>query len=145
MRSHRHLNAAGCSRPMGAGWPIKATRTTANDVFVVPWPDRSPRQQVSLEGGVRPTWSPDGSTLYYWRPEEGRYRLISVSVAPGERFTTTATVELFDVDASTDRGIAVLPGEQEFLLVVDNPEAIPRELHVVVNWFEELRQRMGGN
>ncbi|MCZ6857000.1 MAG: protein kinase, partial [Gemmatimonadetes bacterium] len=114
-----------------------------NDVFVVPLPSRAPKQQVSLEGGTSPRWSPDGFTLYYWRPEDDGNRLIAITVAPGPRFAVTATEELFEIATATDLSFAVMPGGREFLLLVDNPKAIAREIHVIENFFEELKAKVG--
>jgi hypothetical protein len=37
----------------------------------------------------------------------------------------------------------VAPDGQRILITVPNPDAPAREIQVVVNWFEELRRRMG--
>jgi hypothetical protein len=40
-------------------------------------------------------------------------------------------------------GYDVAPDGQRILITVPNPDAPAREIQVVVNWFEELRRRMG--
>ncbi len=41
------------------------------------------------------------------------------------------------------RGYDVTADGQRFVVRVKNPEAPAEEIHVVLNWFEELRERMG--
>jgi hypothetical protein len=37
----------------------------------------------------------------------------------------------------------VAPDARRFLLRVGNPDAPAREIHVVLNWFDELKRRVG--
>ena len=69
--------------------------------------------------------------------------MIAITVAPGPRFAVTATEELFEIATATDLSFAVMPGGREFLLLVDNPKAIAREIHVIENFFEELKAQVG--
>ena len=114
------------------------------DVFVVPWPALMPRQQVSRAGGSEPVWSTDGSTLYYWKVDGERRRLYAAAVARGARFQISTTEELFDVPGTTSSyGLVPMPGGREFLLLLDNPDATAREIHIVENFFEELKAKVG--
>ena len=43
----------------------------ANEIYIRSFPDPGERTPVLQGGGVAPSWSPDGNTVYYWRPEGG--------------------------------------------------------------------------
>jgi hypothetical protein len=43
--------------------------------------------------------------------------------------------------APLDYGFSVSADGRRFLYPARNPDASPREIHVVLNWFEELKAR----
>src|SRR5213076_2696123 len=40
------------------------------DIYVVPWPRRGGKWQVSTNGGRTPRWSADGSRIFYLTPDD---------------------------------------------------------------------------
>ena len=58
--------------PAGGWAAYQSDETGIEEVYVRSFPD--PRQQVSVSqgGGQFPRWSPDGTTLYYWRREDAQ-------------------------------------------------------------------------
>ena len=126
-----------------------------DEVYVRSFPEARQPEIASQRGGVFPSWSPDGNTIYYWtlgsddqvnsliaaRIERGPpfvivsrdtvlagvYRRSNWDLHPdGDRLVITQDVGVRDAGADAD----VVPEEQVL---------------VVTNWFEELRERMGGN
>ena len=53
-----------------------------------------------------------------------------------------AAVPLFEVhDMEDPWTYAVAPDGEQFLLALRNPDELAQEIHVVENWFEELKAR----
>ena len=62
------------------------------------------------------------------------------------RFTVESVNSLFslpDYFTSIDPYYSVTPDAERFLIQVHNPEAAIREIQVVLNWFEVVRERVG--
>jgi Tol biopolymer transport system component len=123
-----------------------------NDVYVRPFPDAAKgRWQVSTKGGVSPLWAPDGSELYYFGEDDNS--VMAVSVQTGQAFSMGTPTKLFSrvpyMGGGNTPGTPwdIHPDGKRFLLM-KQPGAAPssapgaRKMTVVVNWFEELKQRV---
>ena len=112
-------------------------------IWVENWaPEIGGTEQVTTGGGTAPRWSRQGDELFYWRSDS----LMVRSVSTGERFSREAPRFLFRLPTVVRNvqsvGYDVAP-DGRFLAQVRNPDAPAREIHVVQNWFEELRERIG--
>lgn len=124
-------------------------------VFVEPFPPTGARFQISeARRGFHPVWLPDGKHLSYSTGigPEGPQWIVAV-VTPQPTFAVRSVVRIpngglidsvpsgpvnernFDL-ASNGRRIGLYP-------VDASAAAMPATIHVVLNWFEELRQRTG--
>ena len=100
-----------------------------------------------------PLWAQDGEELFY-RPVTGAegirqtLRGISVSTTPSLTFSEEQPVTIddflsfqylrsFDITPDGERFLVVLPAEQ-----TGTGQAPGPQLHVVLNWFEELQDRV---
>ncbi len=118
------------------------------EVSVRTFPDPAGRSQISVEGGTEPVWSPDGRRLYY----RAGNALLAVTVALDAAFRVLARDTVF-ADLSGylgTRGTApaaydVHPDGERFVFLAREGDTADGDamLTVVVNWFEELRERMG--
>jgi serine/threonine-protein kinase len=139
-------------------WLAYASNVTGTfEVFVRPFPDAgASRTQVSNGGGSEPGWSPDGTELFY-RSLEGRdpVELISVQFQADSTFVVTARTPLFDfgpnyIQRLNGRSYDIDPTGQRFLAtatIVSSSQgetAEAADIVLVQNWFEELRERLGG-
>ena len=108
------------------------------EVQVRPFPDGGGKTIVSTDSGSRPAWSADGRELFY---SEGR-RVMAVPVELGEELTVGAPTFLFQ--ASFDHPIFAsafdVTADGERFVLVESPSQARAELHVVLNWFEELKR-----
>ena len=104
-------------------------------------------QQVSVSGGYRPRWSEDGRELFFLRAAEG---------PPTD--VVRVTIETIDGDPSVldigDEDVLfpwryhtqnfpmryydLHPDGQRFLMITTD-RAQPRQINVVLDWFEELK------
>ena len=109
-------------------------------------------RQISDRGGA-PVWSPGGRQIYY----RAAGVLWAVDVTPGDPFQVGGAVPLIDpwtfegtrpvrsYDVFPD-GLFVGIGSDPDVSVEDRQATLrATELHIVLNWFEELRERLGGN
>jgi len=99
------------------------------------------RWQISTDGGSEPVWAHSGRELFY--RNAGKLMAVPVQSAPafqpgkpqllfeGQHYGTSLTYRVYDV-ASDGR---------EFLMLQEG-EGSAEQPQVVLNWFEELRQRM---
>ena len=104
-----------------------------SEVYVQSYPAGERRVPVSTGGGVRPMWSPDGKELYYVAGDA----MMAVAMQPGGAFG--APRKLFDRSSFhiDDRfqSYSVSPDGSRFLMIQLGPDAAPRQLHVILNWF----------
>jgi Tol biopolymer transport system component/predicted Ser/Thr protein kinase len=98
---------------------------------------------VSSDGGMEPRWSPDGKELFYRRGDA----FFAVPVGAGEAPRVGESRKLFEVRAAMGRylnhaGYAVSPDGRRFLIQRLDARAIPTQIHVILNWFDELRAKV---
>jgi serine/threonine-protein kinase len=117
--------------------------TGSNEVYVVSFPQIRAWQQVSTGGGMSPRWAADSNELFFWQGKT----LMAARVSTGGSFSRETPRPLFEVpDVCCLDGVvnyAVSRDGQRFLVRTDNPDAPAKEIHVVLNWFDVLRERAG--
>ena len=121
------------------------------DTYVEPFPPTGARHRISQDGGNYPLWSPEGSELFY-RPSAGTrertLRSVDIVTEPAFAFSNEQTlpVEGFNVVLGY-RDYDMRPDGERLLMVfpVDQPdsgEPARPQINVVLNWFEELKERV---
>ena len=119
-----------------------------DEIYVRPFPEiEEGRWQVSADGGRHPVWSQDGRELFY----QSSGRMVSLPVQTSSTFSFGPAESLFEGDyrfGVAGRTFDVTPDGQRFLMIkpltsADDPAA-PR-INVVLNWFEELKERVPVN
>ena len=119
-------------------------RSGRREVYVRPFPGPGGETIVSIGGGNEPAWGPAGGSLYY---RSGTH-LVEVTVSTDPDFRIVGRQELFDISpyfspSITRRHYDPHPDGERFLMIrtLGGAEAQPR-LEVVLNWFEDLKQRV---
>jgi eukaryotic-like serine/threonine-protein kinase len=112
-----------------------------NEVYALPMSGKGGRVAISIEGGTGPVWSRDGRELFYRAGDD----LMSVQVKTTPSLVVGERRKLLDM-AAYDSGyfheFDVSADGQRFLLMQTEPDARPTRLNVVLNWSEELKQRV---
>ena len=116
-------------------------RTGRQEVYVQPFPGPGEPRQVSTDGGTEPVWARNGRELFFKQGE--KMMVVDVTLAP--TFTASRPRLLFEGRyevsflVSGMRFYDVSP-DGRFLMVKSDTPTTPRQLHLVVNWFEELKR-----
>ena len=122
--------------PNGRWLAHDSDETGRVEVYVQPYPGPGARVQVSTGGGVRPVWSRDGRELFYRDGDQ----MMTVSVATstaGSTFTAGKPRLLFEGRYAPYFDVS-LDGQQ--FLMIREESAGTSELHIVLDWFEELKR-----
>jgi dipeptidyl aminopeptidase/acylaminoacyl peptidase len=128
--------SGGRFSPNGRLVAYGSEETGVSEVYVVSFPDLSAKQQVSNGSASRPRWSRKGDELFYLKGDT----LMVVPVDTSGTLSAGTPRRLFAVpDLDDGYGYDVSPDADRFLVRVKNPEALSLEIHVVTNWFAELR------
>jgi len=127
------------------GWiAYQSNESGQYEIYIQPFPEFDRRCQVSRDGGNQATWAPDGKTLYFRHGTE----LLSVDFEAGPTPTIGTPQVLLEDDSiipgSEARNYDISRDGSKFLVFksVEKAEgsAANRELIVVENWFEVLKQ-----
>jgi Tol biopolymer transport system component len=97
---------------------------------------------VSTDGGRGPRWSPDGKELFYRRGDA----FLAATITSSGKLSVSDSRQLFEVQAASgtstqEAGYSVSPDGRRFLVQLPDPRAIPTQINVVLNWFEELKAK----
>ena len=136
--------------PDGRWMAYQSNESEEFEIYVKPFPNVNEGQrQVSNAGGVQPLWSRNGQELFYLEPGPP-VRLMSVPIQTGdvlELGSSQAVMDwpylfpgsggrTYDVSLDGSRFIALDP------VVSDSGEPSRPQINIVLNWFEELKERV---
>ena len=129
--------------PDGRWLAYQSNESGRDEIYVRPFPNiDSGRWQVSTGGGTRPAWGPNGRELFYLAADG---KLMAVPVQSGATYsagTPQVVVNTAYLNPQLGRTYDVSPDGKRFLMIKDasTQPASPRQLVVVLNWFEELKR-----
>ena len=112
------------------------------EVYVRPYPGPGGKWQVSTQGGGEAIWSPVGNELFY--RNGNKWMAVAVTLEP--EFKAETPRRLFEGPYVDVGGLSfdVAPDGRRFLLLEPAEQAGPvTHLNVVLNWFEEVKQKAG--
>jgi eukaryotic-like serine/threonine-protein kinase len=130
--------------PDGRWLAYQSNESGAPQVYVRPFPAvDGGRWQISPGGGTKPLWARSGRELIYVGPDG---KLMSVAIQPGSAFTFgNATVVLdgnqYFIANTIGRTFDISPDGRRFLFVTSGPQEATSQLNIVLDWFEELKQK----
>jgi eukaryotic-like serine/threonine-protein kinase len=109
------------------------------EIYVQPYPGPGGKWQISTEGGTEPVWARNGELFY-----RNGNKMMAVATTTKGNFSADAPKVLFEGNYTTYNTMPaydVTPDGQRFLLA-KTAEQGQQEISVVVNWFEELKQKV---
>ncbi len=136
--------------PDGRWLAYTSNETGTHEVFVRPFADvESGRWQVSTDGGFSPRWSKDGAEIFFMNSSR---EMLAAAVETSSAFRVGARTVLFELGVTMVTSDIAVPydvgsGERQFLMARafqrDDPtDNAPPDAILVVNWFEELKERV---
>jgi len=135
--------------PDGRWMVYTSNESGRNEIYVRPFPDVDKGLwQVSTSGGDSPLWSQDGRQIFYRSGDA----VMSVSIKMDPTFSNETPKPLFhgtyvsaDFIANEFSPWDISPDGKRFLMMKESrssPGEGPRRINIVLNWFEELKQRV---
>ena len=128
--------------PDGGWLTYVSNESGRKEVFVQPFPGPGPKIPISTEGGTEPLWDPKGQELFYRNGEN----MMAVAYTTEPTFTALSTETLFEdqyrVTAPGFPNYDYDPDRQRFLMIRSEQETRATQVRVILNWFEELKQRV---
>jgi Tol biopolymer transport system component len=133
--------------PDGHWLAYQSDESGRSEIYVRPFPNTgSGRWQISTAGGTRPVWARSGRELFYL-DSSGLLTAVPVQLSP--MFTAGNPTKLLETayySGPTYRTYDVSPDGQRFLMIKENAggdqNTAPASMVVVLNWTEELKQRV---
>jgi len=142
--SHRSFTLSRCFHPTVAGWPMPPTSGGRYEVYVQPFPSLIGKWQISTEGGPRTGLETEREGAVY----RNGGKMMVVDVATQSGFHAAKPRMLFEghyvADKGRQRNYDVTPDGQRFVMVKPSEqESAATQINVVLNWFEDLKRRVG--
>jgi Tol biopolymer transport system component len=126
--------------PDGRWMAYLSNESGLDEIYVESFPQRGRKWTISTEGGTEPNWSADGTELFYRQGDQ----MMVVDVSLGEDFSATKPRVLFEgrfeVGVIGNMDYDVTADSQRFLMVKRDEASGLVDLHVILNWDQELRQ-----
>jgi eukaryotic-like serine/threonine-protein kinase len=113
------------------------------EIYVQPYPGPGGKWQISTEGGTEPVWNPNGRELFY----RNGGKMMAVDIVTQPSFAAGKPHMLFEGPYVPAAGSVpyydVSPDGQRFLMLKpDEQWAGATQINLVLNWFEELKQKV---
>jgi Tol biopolymer transport system component len=128
--------------PDGRWLAYTSNESGSAEVYVQPFPSLDAKWKISTDGGAEPLWSPIGRELFYRNGD----KMMAVTLETKPAFAVSKSRLVFEAPyahiSSDIPNFDVARDGQRLLMVKENQEkATVTRLNVVVNWFEDLKQR----
>jgi Tol biopolymer transport system component len=107
-----------------------------DQIFVRPFPAGDGKWQISIDGGTRPKWSANGRELFFRSAD----RVMAAPVtSDAATFAAATPVLLFEGMYIASYDVA---RDGRFLMIKGGSASTQTELQLVLNWSEELKERV---
>jgi eukaryotic-like serine/threonine-protein kinase len=112
------------------------------EIYVQPYPGPGSKLEISTEGGTEPRWAHDGEIFY-----RSGDKMMVVQTTLKSSFSADKPNVLFEgryvPTLATKANYDVTPDGKRFLMVkASEQDTSATQINVVLNWFEELKQRV---
>jgi len=137
--------------PDGRWMAYSSNESGKDEIYVRAFPDvNKGRTHISTDGGNSPLWSPDGRELFYRNGDA----VMAVAVETEPTFKAGKPETLFSGTYASASQQAhtwdISPDGKRFLMMKEvastsesaAAEETPRKINIVLNWFEELKQKV---
>jgi serine/threonine-protein kinase len=129
--------------PDGRWLAYSSDESGRREIYLQAYPGPGRKWQISTDGGQEPVWNPLGGELFYRQGSKILAVQIDVEAGVSARnprilfegpyLPSAATFPFYDISPDGERFLMLKP--------VESQTAAPTQIHVVLNWFEELKQK----
>jgi serine/threonine protein kinase len=110
---------------------------------VQPYPGSGGKRRITTDGGTEPVWNRNGREVFY----RSGSKMMAVDITTEHGFSAGKPHMLFEgpyLQEGTLPNYDVSPDGQHFLMLksTEPAQAAPTQINGVLNWFEELKQRV---
>lgn len=124
--------------PSGHLMAYASDESGKDEVYVVPFPKRGAKWQISIGGGSWPMWSRNGKELFYLKDKS----VMQIDVTLQPAFSWSVPRKLFDLPPTWFRIIDLAPDGQRFLVGLSRSQELrTTQVNVVLEWFKELDEK----
>jgi Tol biopolymer transport system component len=135
-------STTGAISPDGRSIAFSSTESGRGEVYVQPMPPATGKQLISVNGGAWPRWRRDGKELFFLSLD---WKMMAVDINPStsvvgiphELFQTP--ISSVSVDSGTTYDVSA---DGQRFLIYSTSQLGNAPITVVLNWFEELKQRV---
>jgi eukaryotic-like serine/threonine-protein kinase len=132
--------------PDGQWLAYVSDESSRYEIYVRPYPGSGEKLQISTGGGTEPMWNPNGRELFYRSGD----KMMAADIVTRPSFVAGKPRMLFQGQYQSttvprlDPNYDVSPDGQRFLMLkpTEQEQAVPTQINVVLNWFEELKRRV---
>jgi Tol biopolymer transport system component/tRNA A-37 threonylcarbamoyl transferase component Bud32 len=126
--------------PDGRWMAYSSDESGRYEIYVVPYPGLGGKWQISSEGGREPLWNRNGRELFF----RNGTKMMAAPIDTQQGFSASTPKMLFQGQyvtlANSTPNYDVTADGQKFLMLKSTVQ--PAQINVVVNWFEELNQKV---
>jgi eukaryotic-like serine/threonine-protein kinase len=128
--------------PNGHWLAYVSNESGRDEIYVRLFPGAEGRWPISTDGGYQPVWARNGRELFYLSGG----RMMAVSVTSDGTFTARKPMGLFEAKGLLDMPSYDVTPDGEFLMIEsgESDSSPPTRINVVLNWLQEVRQRVAG-
>ena len=132
--------------PDGKWIAYMSNESGQSEIYVQPYPGPGGKWQISAGGGLYPVWARDGKELFFLTPGA---ELMTAGIETTPAFSASSPKKLFTAPNTGSYGTLgsvfdVTPDGRGFVFAVKAEESIPRQMNLVLNWFDELHRLTAG-
>jgi serine/threonine-protein kinase len=130
--------------PDGKWLAYSSDESGQREIYVQPYPGLGGKWQISNDGGQEPVWNPKGGELFY----RSGSKIMAVDFDTSSGVSVGKPRMLFEgpylPTATSFPWYDVSPDGQRFLMLkpVDSAASAPTQINVVLNWHQELLQKV---
>jgi serine/threonine-protein kinase len=128
----------GLFSPDGRWLAYQSNESGKFEVYVVAYPKREGKWQISNGGGVLFTWSRTGKELFYFVGPS----LMAVDVATAGTFDVSVPHKLVDLPATINPRDISLDGQKFLSLTAKGAQLTCGRLDVITNWLETVKDKL---
>ena len=128
--------------PDGRWIAYVSDKSGRNEIYMRPYPGPGEEWAISTDGGNEPSWARNAPLLFYRRDDA----MMVVDVVTTPAVLAGKPRRLFERPYAHSNAFwpnyDVTPDGQRLLMVKSIDQSTAKQINVVVNWFDELKQRV---